>query len=213
MTTLLLVRHGQSMANVEKLFAGHINSPLSPLGKQQAHMAAAYIADTYTVDAVWASDLDRAKYTGQAIADRVGLPLVTDPRLREIAAGEWEGQTFNVLTTAYAESYHVWLTDVGHTVCPGGESMVQTQERIVTALQDIAAQYDGKTVVIASHGCAIRTLQCFAEGKSIDEMKYVPWASNASVTTVTVENGKMRLIQASYDDYLGEKKSKLPANV
>lgn len=213
MTTLLLIRHGQSMANLESKFAGNFNSPLSPLGEQQAHSTAAYIASTYQVDAVFSSDLDRAKYTGQAVADRVELPLETDKRLREIDAGEWEGKTFDELNAKYPDTYGVWLTDIGNAACPNGEAVAQTQARVVAAVKDIAARYDEKTVVIASHGCAIRTLQCFAEGKTLHEMKNVPWVSNASVSTLTVDNGEIRLVKAGYDKHLGDNQSKLPANV
>lgn len=213
MTTLLLIRHGQSMANLGNIFAGNFNSPLSPLGKQQAHATAAYIADTYTVDAVLSSDLDRAKYTGQAVADRVGLPLVTDKRLREIDAGEWEGKTFDALTADYVDTYRVWCTDIGNAVCPGGEAVAQTQARFIGALADIAAKHDGQTVVIATHACVLRTAQCLAEGKPLSEMKNLSWVSNASVTTITVEDGVFRLVEASYDAHLGDQKSSLPANV
>ena len=213
MTTLLLIRHGQSMANVNHVFAGHFNAPLSPLGQQQAHLTAAYIADTYHVDAVFASDLERAKFTGQAIADRVGLPLITDERLREVFAGEWEGRSFDVLKTDFAASFGVWVNDIGNATCDGGESIAEVQQRFVGALADIAAKYDGKTVAIATHACVLRTAHCFALGKPLSEMKDLAWVSNASVTTVTVDDGVFRLTEAGYDAHLGEQRSALPANV
>ena len=64
-----MIRHGQSCANVEKYFAGHLNSPLTALGVSQAQLTAQYIFQHYCVDHVYASDLDRAYLTGKAVAD------------------------------------------------------------------------------------------------------------------------------------------------
>ena len=69
MTALLLIRHGESIANVDGRFAGHLDIPLSETGYVQADITAHYIHSHYTVDAVYASDLLRAFHTGKAVAD------------------------------------------------------------------------------------------------------------------------------------------------
>lgn len=213
MTTFLLIRHGESMANAEKRFAGHLDIPLSPLGEQQAALTAAFIANTHHVDAVYASDLKRAFFTGKAVADTLGLPIFPDNQLREIAAGEWEGVIFDQLQVLFADSYRRWLTDIGNAGCDGGETVSQLQTRFLAALRRIAERHPFQTVVIATHATPIRVLQCHCEGKKLAEMHDIPWVSNASITTVTYEDGVFRAVATGEEAHLGTSGSKLPANV
>ncbi len=180
MTTFLLIRHGESMANTEKRFAGHLDIPLSPLGEQQAEITATHIAAHYAVDAVYASDLQRAYHTGKAVADKLHIPIYADKALREICAGDWESVSFDDLQTRFPSTYAVWLSDIGNAVCDNGETVAGLQERFLTALRRIASENDGKTIAIATHATPIRSLQCHCEGKPLGEMYAVPWATNAS---------------------------------
>ena len=93
-TTILLVRHGESMGNVLKLFTGHSGYPLSDLGHTQAARTAEYIHANYQVDAVYSSDLPRAFQTAEHIAKAFKLPVITHAGLREIYAGDWENERF-----------------------------------------------------------------------------------------------------------------------
>ena len=213
MTTFLLIRHGGSVANTEKRFAGHVNVSLSDIGKAQAEVTADYIASHYTVDAVYASDLDRAFYTGNAVAERLHLPITKDRDLREIFAGDWEGSSYDDLQKNFPHSYSVWLTDIGNAVCDNGESVFALQSRFLAALRRIAAENENKTVVIGTHATPIRTLLCHSMGKPLNDMKTVAWPTNASLTIVEYEQGEFRLIQAAFDEHLGQQRTVLPANV
>ena len=113
MTRILLVRHGESGANKDKFFAGHLDIDLSELGYKQAKCTADYIAKTYKVDMVYSSDLLRAYHTAETIAKMTGNSLKKKESLREINAGEWQGLVFDELQKKYADSYGVWLTDIG----------------------------------------------------------------------------------------------------
>lgn len=213
MTRLLIIRHGQSTANIQGVFAGHVDSALTELGLRQAELTAEYIVTNYTVDRVYGSDLRRAFATGKAVADRLGLEITPDAALREIYAGIWEGVPMAELAESYGEPYQIWMHDIGNAVCEGGESVAQMQERIVSAVCRIARENPGKTVVIATHAAAIKALQCHCEGRPLDEMKDVPWVDNASVTDIVWENDRLRVIEAGHSAHLGELVSKLPKNV
>lgn len=213
MTKLLIIRHGQSQANLDGVFVGHINSPLSDLGMQQAELTANYIVSNYHVDAVYASDLDRAFYTGKRVADLLGLPITADDQLREIYAGDWELVKFDDLASNYGEPYQLWLRDIGRAQCTNGESVAQLQERFVAALRRISLENDGKTVVVASHATPIRTFMTHCAGCDITKMKDIPWVSNASVTIVEFENDSFRIITPGYDKHLGNLRTALPKNV
>lgn len=213
MTKLLIIRHGQSQANLDGIFVGHVNSPLSELGVQQAKLTADYIVSNYHVDAVYASDLERAFYTGKCIADILNLPITADDQLREIYAGDWERVKFDDLAANYGEPYQLWLRDIGRAKCQNGESVAQLQERFVSAVRRIAEENEGKTVVIASHATPIRTFMTHCAGCDITQMKNIPWVSNASVTIVEYDHNVFRIVTPGYDKHLGDLRTALPKNV
>lgn len=212
MTTLLIIRHGQSVSNIRGIFTGNLDLELTQHGLDQAACTARYILDHFTVDAVYASDLCRAVDTARAVADPLGLSVHTDRRLREIWAGDWEGRSFDELTKDSA-AYTVWRTDIGNCVTDGGESVAQLSSRVLEAFADIAEANNGKTVVIATHATPIRALQCHCEGRTLAQMKDVPWVTNASVTTVIYQDGRLQLHEVCHDGHLGRLVSRFPANV
>ena len=213
MTTVLLVRHGESEANRSGIFAGHLDADLQDKGVLQAQKSAEYIAENYKVDVAYASDLKRAYKTGKKIADRLGLSVITDMRLREISAGEWDGKLFSDLPHLYPEDFSLWMTDVGNSVCTGGESVKQLSERIMEVVTEIAAKNDKKTVLIATHATPIRAFQTLVATGSLAEMKNIPYVSNCSVTEAHYENGKWTLVKVGIDEHLADLRTALPKNV
>lgn len=213
MTKLILIRHGESEANRQKRFAGHYNAKLQDMGLEQAKVTAQYIAEHYQVDAIYASDLVRAYETGKCVADLLKLPIIADRNLREIQAGEWEGIPFDDLEKLYAEDFGCWQRDIGNSRCTGGESVKQLGERIYTALTRIVQENPDRTVVIATHATPIRVMECLISRQSLDEMKEIPWVSNASLTEMFYENGVWSLGQIGFDEHLAEYRTALAANV
>ncbi len=213
-TTVILIRHGQSEANIARTFAGHTDAPLSPLGLRQAEATADFIKENHTVDAVYASDLSRAYRTAEATALRFGLSVTPEPAFREIFAGDWEGVSFDALNERYPREYtEVWRGNIGRAVCTGGESVMQLADRVFARLDSIVRQSEGKTIVIGTHATPIRCVQWILSGDDPDGMIRIPWVSNASVTILTHEDGKYKLASVGLCDHLGELKSGLPKNV
>ena len=213
MTTLLLIRHGESTANLSRCFAGHIDVPLTGLGEKQAACTSEFIVNTYPVDGVYASDLRRAYDTGAAVARRLGLPVRADRLLREIFAGQWEGKPFSELEGNFPEDYHCWRTDIGNCRTTGGESTAELLARAESALRRIAEENPGKTVVVATHATVIRVIQCQVSGMGLGRMKDVPWTVNASVTELMYENGSFSLGKVGQATHLAALKTDMPANV
>lgn len=213
MTTLILVRHGESAANEKNVFAGHTDVELSDLGKKQAEKTAEYIAKNYTVDAIYSSDLKRAYETGACAAKKLGLSITPDTALREIYAGEWENVKYDDLQTRYKKDYDMWLTDIGNAVCTGGESVKELSARIRTRLTEIAKENDGKTVLVTTHATPIRVCQCAWEGRSSEEMKDVPWVTNASVTIAEYDKGVWTMKEVGRNAHLEDMVSELAPNV
>ena len=213
MTKILLIRHGESEANEKGFFAEQTDIPLSEKGKLQAEKAAAWICENYCVDKIYASDLQRAYETAKPIAERLNLSIESSKNLREINAGEWQGKSFNDLEENYAESYGVWLKDIGKAKSPNGESVKELYDRIRFAMEKIAKENDGKTIAVATHATPIRALCAWVSGVSVEDMKSVAWGSNASVTEIRVENGRWFLHKFSIDDYLVGFQTSFQANV
>ena len=213
MTTLLLIRHGESEANRQGFFAGQTDVELLEKGLRQAAVTAAYIREHYQVDYVLASDLKRAYATGKCIAEVLGVELKTDSALREINAGRWSGMKFDDLDRVYAESYGIWRRDIGNACCPEGETVRQLSDRVMDALNRIARENPGKTLVVATHATPIRAAQTVIQLGDPARMREVPWVSNASVTEIRHDRGHWECLKVSEDRHLGDTKTVFPANV
>lgn len=149
-TQILLVRHGQSTWNAQGRWQGRADPPLSPLGQQQAAEAASRIG---VVDAVLASPLVRARQTAEIIASHIGVgPVATDERLVETDAGDWTGLTFQEIRTGWPG----WLD--GNRFPDNFEQHESIARRMTGVVLDLAATFPGGTLVVVSHGGAIRNL-------------------------------------------------------
>lgn len=213
MTRIILVRHGKSMANADNIFAGHFDADLHEEGHIQAKLTAEYIAENYKVDRVYSSDLKRAFFTARHIADRLGLNITADKEFREIDAGEWDGKLFDDLPTLYPEDFDVWRKDIGLAFCTGGESVRELGERIISALDRVALENEGKTVLVASHATPIRCAVTIVKYGDVGEMEKVDWPTNSSVTVLEKENGSWSLVTFSEDSHLKGHITRLPNNV
>lgn len=214
MIRFLLIRHGESLSNCGNFLSGRLDVDLSALGYTQAELTARYLAEHYRVDAVYSSDLQRARHTVERIAGICGLPFSTDVGLREIDAGEFEGMSYERLRLRFPEEYAHWVTDIGTAVCPGGETLGEVQQRGEAALRRIAAgQPDGSVIVIGTHACFIRSLMCRWKGLPLSEMKNIPWVPNASVTEVDFDGTVFRLVREGISDHLAGMITNIPKGV
>lgn len=213
MTTVLLVRHGESQANRRNIFVGHSDIALETRGIQQAEKTAEFIKENYRVDRIYASDLQRARKTGEIIAKAVGKPLETDTDLREIFAGKWEGVSFSAIARDFAADWHIWCNDLGRVRCPDGESVEELGVRIMSAVTRIAERNADKTIVVATHATPIRAMQCLVETGDITNMKKYSWVSNASVSEYTYDEAGWHCRAVGLDAHLAALSTGLPEGV
>jgi alpha-ribazole phosphatase len=162
---LLLVRHGETPWNAAGRFQGQTDVPLSPRGQRQAEAVARVMAAEH-VHAVLASDLRRTQDTARPIATALGLPLQLDPRLREIAFGDWEGLTFDEIQSVYADLLAARQANPMHVAPPGGETLGQVTGRVRAALDHLRCTNSERTVVLVAHGGSLQVLVCLALGLS-----------------------------------------------
>lgn len=153
MTRIILVRHGETDWNATQRWQGWQDTPLNAAGIAQAQAAAAGIkAAGYEIGQVMASPLQRAYETGRVIAEALDLPLMRDGRLQEINVGDYSGMTSAEVHARYGRNEH----HHPDFCFPNGESNAAFRARIVTRLEEIAQEYSGQQILIATHGGPIR---------------------------------------------------------
>ena len=154
-----LVRHGESVSNLEGRVQGQADIELSPLGHAQARqvadwarrLAASRPGDVATIREVWSSPLRRARETAAAIAAAIGLPVLLDEQLCELHAGIFQGHLWADLEQMFPDEVAQWRSGDPHYVIPGGESRAQLAARGRAALESLAAR-DPLGMIVVAHG-------------------------------------------------------------
>ena len=155
---LFLVRHGETAWNKLGRFQGQEDTPLNPRGRAQARETA-IASVAWQVTALYSSPLCRTLETAQEISRLVGLPVVPQEGLKELALGELEGVTGEELRRGWPQVYQTWRSDPGAVVMPGGESLGRLQERawqVVSELEQAHGEDD--VLVLVSHNFALRAI-------------------------------------------------------
>lgn len=162
MVEIILIRHGVTLWNVESRIQGISNIELSPEGVRQAELLAKNFPFD-KVDAVYSSDLSRAKNTAQFVADKFNLQVQTTAELREVDFGIWEGKSFSELEKYDAENLKIFYTAPDALRLDRAETFQQAQVRAMNAIKKIIAchESDGMSRVAAfAHGSINRTILC-----------------------------------------------------
>ncbi len=170
MTTLFLARHGETDWNRELRIQGSSDIELNELGLEQAHTLAQEL-EHVELDAIYASDLARARTTAVAVAATHDLEVRIDPRLRERSFGSWEGLDRDDIAALPEGSRH------------DGESDEEVRERMLEAVQAIADAHPGEQVLIVAHGGSLNALWHHALGERVER-----WA-NCAVYKLAVRDG------------------------
>jgi broad specificity phosphatase PhoE len=145
-TTILLARHGETDWNREGRWQGWADPPLNDTGRKQARALAEELRGT-PFDAVYASDLRRARETAEIVAAPHGVPVVVDPELREIDIGAWSGLTRAEIDERFPNGER-----------PDGETREQHFARVRAAVLRIARANAGRRVLVVTHGGTVRAI-------------------------------------------------------
>jgi alpha-ribazole phosphatase len=188
-TTLFLARHGETDWNRDGRWQGQTDTPLNARGREQARALAERLGEE-PISAVYASDLARAAETAEIVARRLGAPVSTDSRLRELHFGSWEGLTTMEIEERFPDEVARWRADDGSGAFAGGESYVEMGRRVVEALADIAAAHPSDAVLVILHGGPIRGLLAHANGVTYGEQRRLrAQVANCDVIRVAARDG------------------------
>ena len=156
-TRMFLVRHGATSLTAEDRFAGSTDVPLSEEGRRQAASLAERLGNQ-SIEAIYASPLERALETARILAAPHGLTPIGDPALLEIDYGRWEGLTREEVQAAFSAEYAIWEEDP-FTVAPaGGESGLNVLNRALPFMRQIVERHRHRSVVVVAHKGTLRLL-------------------------------------------------------
>jgi broad specificity phosphatase PhoE len=198
MTRFYLVRHGATEWNINKRAQGQADVPLTAEGRVQADEAAERLAKVH-LDAVYSSDLSRARDTAEEIAKPHDLDVIEDPDLREIDQGDWTGLTTDEIRERWPDR---WGPARHYNARPGGESPQQVRTRALAALERIAEKHPDGEVAIVSHGGTIRWISAEALGYDDKRSARIRGLGNGAIVCVTgsIDNGELELTSLSRMD-------------
>ncbi|MBI5633465.1 MAG: histidine phosphatase family protein [Nitrospirae bacterium] len=190
-TTLYLIRHGETEGSETKRYKGSIDVPLSENGIRQVEKTSAFVAAhvrgtssskhmSYLKDvhgtqatlsgisdrlkAVYTSDLGRAVKSGEIIATPHGIVPIEVPELRERSFGIWEGMSFTEIREQYPEEFNAWAGNPLKYSPVDGESTLEVKERAIKALDKILSGHDGECIAVVAHGGVNRIILCHVLG-------------------------------------------------
>ncbi len=202
-TTVYLVRHGESVGNLNKICLGHTDLDLTPLGYLQAQKTAEKLKDI-AFTAIYSSDLVRAMHTAEAHAVLRDVEVVGMSDFRELYFGDWENSAVSWLTENFYDMFMIgWRQNFGTFTAPSGESVTGMAKRMKEGILKIAREHAGGTLLVASHAAAIRAL--WGEISGINPIEWAsayPFPSNASYSILEVCGMEMTPIAYSIDDHL-----------
>jgi probable phosphoglycerate mutase len=158
-TSIYLVRHGQTAWNREEIFRGRTDVPLDETGLKQAELAGEYLKEV-KIDAIYSSPLSRALETAEKIARFHNLKVQPLEGIIDMSFGNWEGHAHQEIKKNDSETYRRWREEPHLVRLPGGESLDDVRVRSMAALEEVIRKHPGKALIIVSHRVVNKVLIC-----------------------------------------------------
>lgn len=188
MTTLLLARHGETDWNRDGRWQGHSDTPLNERGREQARALAESIE---RVDAIYASDLSRARETAEIVGARLGVEVRVDERLRERGFGAWEGLHDHEVEERFADALRR-MRDGDGCGANDAEPYEAFATRVGEFVEDVVRRHRDEEVLVVAHGGTVRAVHALAEGLDYAaEGRFLPSVDNCALSRCAVRDGKL----------------------
>lgn len=148
---LIMVRHGEPVAAAKGMCYGKLDVGLSDEGKGQLARTAVWL-ERFEASAIYSSPRVRAAESADIIAEKLRLPVRIDDRFAEMNFGDFEGLTYDRVRAEYPQIYECWMTRPTEVEFPNGESFTVMRRRVTAGLAELRKIYEGRTIVVVSHG-------------------------------------------------------------
>ncbi len=200
-TQIYLVRHGQSVGNLNRAILGHTDLDLTELGVEQAQKCARFLKETH-VDAIFSSDLKRAYSTAREHAELRKMSIIRSFELRELYFGDWEG--VRVADVEHTDLYSVsWKENFGTFTAPNGESVQALAQRVYSFIEKKAIENPSKSLIFVFHAAAIRSFWGKISEIPFENLaRVLPFPDNASVSHAIYSHGKFTPLHYSINTFL-----------
>ena len=198
-TTIFLIRHGQTDWNLAHRWQGHIDIPLNETGRRQSGLLAQRLANL-PIRAVDTSDLARAFETATILAEPMGLQPIPDSTLRERFGGHFQGLTFDELESQHEEAWRRVRLENGTP--PGGESLFQVAKRMSAFYETIAIRHSGQLVALVSHGGALNLLIAAIVGLPLGQPASISLRGNTGLSIIEIGENGGRLVALNDTNHL-----------
>jgi len=168
---IVLVRHGATDWNLQGRCQGVTDRELSEVGVRQAEQIAALLSSE-SIQAIYSSDLRRARQTADLISQPHNLPVLIEENIRELNHGALEGLTFNEIKQSYSEFLARWRTEPAEIQIPGGEKLTDVAERAWEGVARIAERHvAADSIVVVSHNFPILGIVCRVTGTDLNNYR------------------------------------------
>src|SRR5512139_3048946 len=188
MTSIYLVRHGETAWNREEIFRGRTDVPLNETGLRQAELAVQYFKGM-EIHAIYSSPLSRAWQTAQKIAQIHNVKVEPLEGILDMSFGNWEGHAHQEIRKMDSDTYHQWVESPHLVKLPGGESLDDVRKRAMAALGEVLRKHPEKTLVLVSHRVVCKVLICAILG--LDNSHFWQIAQDTTaINHIQYKNGK-----------------------
>lgn len=189
--TLLLIRHGETQWNRSGRYQGRTDTPLSTVGKAQAHSLGKCLAATTDGVTIISSPLSRARDTASIVARLLCNTVELDPRLVELAYGDWEGLRQCEVEQRWPKQLRQWKTSPHEVSFPGGETLAAVQQRVQAFLHDVRLRAQQIPLLAVTHEAVIRIALLEIRDEPLARYRSLRIA-NTSITPIYLCDGRLR---------------------
>ena len=158
MTSITIIRHGETDWNVQGRYQGQADPPLNKRGFKQAYELAGKLTNS-NLQLIYSSPLLRASQTAQIIIDHLQIPVHTDARFSEINQGDWQTRLRSEIEDLYPDLFQRWETEPWEVTPPGGEHLTEVQSRVYAAIDDIVDHHPDQRIGLVTHRIPIALIK------------------------------------------------------
>jgi broad specificity phosphatase PhoE len=188
LTTIYLIRHGQTAWNKEEIFRGRTDIGLDETGLKQAELVGRFLKNV-KLDEIYSSPLSRAWQTAEKIAQFQNLKVQSLEGIIDMSFGDWEGHHHKDIKEVDGDTYRQWIETPHRVRIPGGETLDEVRKRAMASLEDVIKNHQGKNIVLVSHRVVNKVLICGILG--IDNSHFWQIAQDATaINIIQYRNGR-----------------------